>query len=88
MDGLNNPIDTGVTTDGFVLGVNENDLKVFVCRVLVDPVGVQHAEIGAAAADTFFGGRFERTLIFELVDTLVGGFAYPTISVSNCFQIS
>ena len=40
MDGLNDPIDTGVTTDGFVLGVNENDLKVFVCRVLVDPVGV------------------------------------------------
>ena len=40
MNGLHNPIDTGIATDGFVLGVNENDLKVLVCRVLIDPVGV------------------------------------------------
>lgn len=40
VDGLDDPIDTGITTDGFVLRVNENDLKVFVCRILVDPVGV------------------------------------------------
>ena len=40
MDRLNDPIDTRITTDGFVLRVNENDLEVFVCRVLVDPVGV------------------------------------------------
>lgn len=43
MNGLNDPIDARITTDGFVLGVNENDLEVFVCRVLVDPVRIQHA---------------------------------------------
>ena len=86
MDGFDDPVDTGITTDGFVLGVNENNFEVFVCRVLVDPVGVQHAQIGAAAADTFFGGGFKGTLVFELVDTLVGGFAYSSISVSNAFR--
>ena len=40
MHGLDDPIDAGITTDGFVLRVNENNLKVFVCRVLIDPVGV------------------------------------------------
>ena len=41
VDRLDNPIDARITTDGFVLGVNENDLEILVCRVLVDPVGVQ-----------------------------------------------
>ena len=40
VDGFNDPINAGITTYGFVLRVNENDLKVFVCRVLIDPVGV------------------------------------------------
>lgn len=38
MDGFNNPIDTGVTTDGFVLRIDKDDFKVFVGGVLVDPI--------------------------------------------------
>ena len=37
---LDDPVDSGVATDGLVLGVNEDDLKVLVSSVLVDPVRV------------------------------------------------
>ena len=75
VDGLDDPVDTGVTADGLVLGVDEDDLVVLVSRVLVDPVGVEDAEVGAAAADTLLSGGLERALVLELVDTLVGGLA-------------
>lgn len=42
---------------------------------MVDPVGVEDAEIGAAEADTLFGGGFEGALVLKLVDTLVRRFA-------------
>ena len=75
MDGLDDPIDASVATDGFVLRINEDDLKVLVCRVLVDPVGIEDAQIGAAAPNALFGRGFEGALVFQLVDSLVGGFA-------------
>lgn len=72
---VDNPVDAGITADGGVLGVDENNLKVLVGGVLVDPVRVQDAQIGAAAADTLLGGGLERALVLELVHTLVGGLA-------------
>ena len=73
--GVDDPVDAGVTADGLVLGVDEDDLVVLVGAVLVDPVGVEDAEVGAAAADTLLSGGLEGTLVLELVDTLVGGLA-------------
>ena len=75
VDGLDDPVDAGITADGLVLGVDKDDLVVLVGRVLVDPVRVEDAEIGTAAADTLLSSRLERALILELVDTLVGGLA-------------
>jgi hypothetical protein len=75
VDGLDDPVDAGVVADGLVLRVDEDDLKVLVRRVLVDPVRVEHAQIGASTTDTLFGGGFEGSLVLELVHTLVGGFA-------------
>lgn len=40
MHRVHNPIDPWVRTNGFVLGVHENDFEVLVRGVLVDPVGV------------------------------------------------
>lgn len=73
--GVDDPVDAGVDADGLVLGVHEDDLVVLVGRVLVDPVRVENAEVGAAAADTLLGGRAEGALVLELVDTVVGGLA-------------
>lgn len=76
VDRLHDPVDACVAADGLVLRVHEDDLEVLVRRVLVDPVGVEDAEVGAAAADALFGGGFEGALVFELVDALVCGLAY------------
>lgn len=38
VDWLDDPVDAGIPSDCLVLGVNEDDLEVLICRVLVDPV--------------------------------------------------
>jgi hypothetical protein len=81
VDGLDDPIDTRVAADGLVLRVDEDDFVVLVGRVLVDPVGVEDAEVSAAFADTLLSGGLERALVLELVDTLVGGLACLFVSL-------
>lgn len=76
MDGLGDPVDAGVTADSLVLGVDKDNLEVLVGRVLVDPVGVQDTQVGAAAADTLLSGGVQSTLVLELVDTHVCGLTY------------
>lgn len=78
VDGVDDPVDAGVAADGLVLGVDEDDLVVLVGAVLVDPVGVQDAQVRAAAADTLLSGGLERALVLELVHTLVGRLACVT----------
>ena len=73
VDGVDDPVDARVPTDGGVLRVDEDNLEVLVGAVLVDPVRVQDAEVGTSAADTLLGGGAERSLVLELVHTLVGG---------------
>ena len=75
VDGLDDPVDAGIATDGLVGGVDEDDFIVLVGRVLVDPVRVEDAEVGTAAADTLLGSGLEGALVLELVHTLVGGLA-------------
>lgn len=45
VDWLGDPVDAGITTDGLVLRVDEDDFEVFVGGVLVYPVGVCHKSI-------------------------------------------
>lgn len=82
MDGVDDPVDTGITADSLVLRIDEDNLEVLVGRVLVDPVGVEDTKIGASTANTLFSGGTERALIFELIDTLVGRLACDSFSVS------
>lgn len=73
VDGGDDPVDAGINADGLVLGVDKDNLVVLVGGVLVDPVRVEDAQVGAAAADTLLGGGLEGALVLELVDTHVGG---------------
>ena len=75
VDRVDDPVDAGVATDSLVLGINENDLEVFVGGVLVDPVRVENTQVGAATSDTLLSGRLQGSLVLELVNTLVGGLA-------------
>jgi hypothetical protein len=56
VDWLDDPIDAGIPSDCLVLGVNEDDLEVLVCRVLIDPVRVENTEIGAATSNPLLCG--------------------------------
>jgi hypothetical protein len=73
VNGVGDPVDTGIAADGLVRGVDKDDLKVLVGGILVDPIRVQHTEIGALLTDTLFGGGAEGALVLKLVDTLVDG---------------
>ena len=81
MDRLANPVDTSIPSDSLVLGVNKNDFKVLIRRILVDPVRVEDAQVGAATAHALLGGGLESTLVLELVDTHVGGFSWRNQSI-------
>lgn len=59
MHGLDDPVDAGIAANSLMLRVDKDDFEIFVRRVLVNPVGVQHPQIGAAASHTFFGGGLE-----------------------------
>jgi hypothetical protein len=75
VNGVADPVDAGIAADSLVLGVNEDDLEVLVGGVLVDPVGVQDTQVGAAATNTLLSGGTQSTLVLELVNTHVGGLA-------------
>lgn len=82
---VDDPVDAGIAADSLVGGVNADDFVVLVGGVLVDPVRVENAQVGAAAADTLLGSRLERTLVLELVHTLVGGLACEEKSVNDIY---
>ena len=58
-----------------MLGVDEDDFVVLVGGVLVDPVRVENPQVGTPASNTLLSGGLKRTLVLELVDSLVGGFS-------------
>jgi len=74
VDGVANPVDAGITADGLVCRVDENDFVVLVYTVLVDPVGVQNTKTTASPCNSLFGNAPQASLELELVYTLVGGF--------------
>lgn len=72
---VDDPIDTRVSANSLVLRIDEDDLKVLVGGVLVDPVRVENTQVGAATSNTLLSSRLQGSLVLELVNTLVGGLA-------------
>jgi hypothetical protein len=75
VDRVDDPVNARIATNSLMLRINEDDLEVLVRRVLVDPVRVQDTQIGTTTPNTFLGSRLERSLVLELVHTLVGRLA-------------
>jgi len=73
VDGVCDPLQAGIITDSIVCGINHNDLEEFVGRVLIDPVRIEDAEAGHGAARPLFSDGTVRTLILELINTLMDG---------------
>ena len=70
VDGFGDPVDPRITTNGLVVGVHENDFKVLVDTILVDPVRVEDSQVSTSATNTLLSSRPQSTLGLELVDTL------------------
>lgn len=75
VDGIYDPVNAGIATDSLVLRVDQDNLVVLVGRILVDPVRVEHPQVGTTTANTFFSSGLEGALVLQLVYTLVGGLA-------------
>jgi hypothetical protein len=88
VDRIDDPVDTSIATDGFVLRVDEDDFEVLVGGVLVDPVGVENTQVGATTSDTLLSSRLEGPLILKLVHTLVGRLAWKGSSSASSNYIS
>lgn len=83
VDGLSNPVVSGVVADSIVLGINKNNLKVLVGRVLVNPVRVQDTEVTSTTANTLLSSSTERSLVLKLSNTLVGGLTVGSTLVNR-----
>lgn len=83
VDGLGDPVVSGVVADSGVLRINKNDLKVLVGGVLVNPVRVQDTEVASAAANTLLSSSTERSLVLKLANTLVSGLTVSSTLVSR-----
>jgi hypothetical protein len=75
MNGVDYPINAGVPSNSLVLRIDQDDLEVLVCGVLINPIGVEDSQICTTTSHPLLGGRLQRPLIFELIYTLVGGFS-------------
>jgi hypothetical protein len=84
VDGLADPVDSGISTDGSVRRIDHDDFEELVDRVLVDEVRVQHTEIGALSSGSLFSEGAERTSCLLLKDTLSTGLSVYD-SLSNIF---
>lgn len=76
--GRGDPVDSSVSCDSLVVGVNKDDFVEFEGSVLTSPVGVENSEVAALPANSFFGDASVRSLRLELVNSLVN-----RLSVNN-----
>ena len=70
-----NPVDSGVSGDGLVVGVNKDNLEELEGSVLTNPVRVEDSEVSAASSNTLLSDGSVGSVGLELVDTLVNGLA-------------
>ena len=67
------PVNSGVTGDSLVLGVNKDDFEELEGSVLANPVRVEDSEVSAASSDSLLSNSSVGSARLELVDTLVDG---------------
>lgn len=76
------PVNTGIITDGFMGGVNKNDLEVLIHCILVNPVRVEDTESAALAANALLSMVAEVAGRLQLGDTSV-----DRLTIVNTLQI-
>lgn len=71
MNRVADPVDSRVVSDRNVARIDKDNFIILVGGVLVDPVRVQHSQVGADTSSSFLCNASEISDEFKLVDTLV-----------------
>jgi len=71
---LGDPVDPRIATNGLVIGVNEDDLVIFIDAVLINPVRVQYSQVTTTPTNTLLCNTPQPSLGLEVVHTLADGF--------------
>merc|ERR1712062_459325 len=69
VDSFADPVDTRISTDGFVHWINHDDFVVHVGRILTDPIRTQHSKSSSQTTSSLFSFGTNSTLEFDLVDS-------------------
>lgn len=75
------PIDSWILANGLVCSINQDNLKIFVSRILIKPVGIEDLETTQFPPSTLLCNRTLAALKFQLCDPLVCGF-----TIHNTFR--
>ena len=68
-----NPVDSGISGNCLMVGVNKDDFVELEGSVLANPVRVEDSEVGASSSNSLLSDGTVRSGGLELVDTLVDG---------------
>ena len=68
LDSSTHPVDLRISPDGFVRGINHDNLKVLVCGVLSNPVRTEDSQACNTATNSFFSNGLQVTNRFLLLD--------------------
>ena len=80
VDWFADPVDAGISTDGLVEGVYEDDLKPLVYGVLSNPVRVEYTETSQSATSSVLSNSLQALFVVDLINTLVLGLPHdPTL---------
>ena len=72
---IDNPLNAWIIPDLLMIRINQNDFIIFHGSILIDPIRIQNTQIGIFASHLFFGHTLQVTFKFQLIDTLIFGFA-------------
>ena len=67
------PVDLGVSSDGLVGGVHQNDFEEFEGGILADPVRVEDSQVANSSSDSFFSDGSKRSGELQADDSLILG---------------
>lgn len=70
VDGVRDPVDSGIAADCLVERIDADDLEELVARILVDPVGVENTERPDLAVDASLGEGPERAGGLQVIDSV------------------
>jgi len=73
VDRIGEPVDSWVISYSTMSNINQNDLKIFESRILIDPVGIENPKTTQLPPRTLLGNRPLAPLKLELGNSLVSG---------------